>query len=873
MDFNEIAKKWQNVWEEKNVFVQEPKDKPYYCLEMFPYPSGTMHMGHVRNYALGDCVARYKRLSGHQVLYPMGFDSFGLPAENAAIQRGGNPEEWTEQNISAIKEQFKLLGLSYDWSREVVTSREDYYKWTQYLFLKLFEAGLVYRKQAVVNWDPVDKTVLANEQVVDGKGWRSGAEVEKKEIEQWFCNITKYADELLDNTDSLTGWPARVRVMQKNWIGRSHGAKVFFESSFGSIEVFTTRPDTLYGATFLVLAPEHAITQEIAKTNQEVASYVKEAAKKSSVEREAAEKTGVFTGHFAKHPLTGEEVPVWVADYVLMDYGTGAVMAVPAHDERDFAFAKKYSLEITQVISPDKQTLQDEAITALGELINSGPHTGLHSVEAQQAITEELQRINKGSSHTQYRLRDWLISRQRYWGCPIPIVYCEDCGAVPVKEKDLPVRLPKDVTFGQGNPLETSNSFTQTACPKCSKPAKRETDTMDTFVDSSWYFFRYCDPKNTTNPFDKELVNSWLPVDQYIGGIEHAVLHLLYARFFTKATRDIGLHDIDEPFTNLLCQGMVCLDGEKMSKSKGNVVSPLENIQKYGPDTVRTFSLLAAAPEKDFDWADTGVAGVHRFLHRVISLFEKQEFREEASSFDAYILSVTHRTIESVTEHLDSLRINQAATDLMSLTNELSKYSQARVDEETYLECTDVLVQLLYPFAPHTAEELWSTRHDELISSWPVANPEAIDVRAEQERRFHYATKQDVLQVLDMAGITQPKHVTLIVADLWKYEYVGLLKVLFASEKNPGSVIQQLMQTELRQYGQVISKLTPKYFADRSKLPEVLLERPLESEALVGVARELASELNCQVSVEIEEASKHAKAQQAMPAKPAIVIE
>ena len=878
MDYNAVAKKWQDAWKQAKVFEQEPKDNPYYVLEMFPYPSGTMHMGHVRNYSLGDCVARYKRMQGHQVLYPMGFDAFGLPAENAAIQRGADPAQWTEQNIQEITRQFKLLGMSYDWSRELATCRPNYYKWTQWLFLELYKQGLAYRKQAVVNWDPEEQTVLANEQVVDGKGYRSGVEVEKKEIEQWFFKITAYAEELLDDIDSLTGWPQRVRTMQKNWIGRSTGTIIHYPYKDTEIRTFTTRPDTLFGVSYLVLAPEHPLATELAQDNSEVAAYIKQAAKKSTIERQAdtKEKTGVPTGTYAKHPFSGEEIPVWVADYVLMDYGTGAVMGVPAHDERDFAFATKYDLLIKPVVKPQgEDTIAHEAFTEDGELINSTHYDGMSSAQAREAITESLEENNLGAHHVQYRLRDWLVSRQRYWGCPIPIIYCEECGAVPVPEDDLPIKLPKDVEFGKGNPLETSKDFVNTTCPKCKQPARRETDTMDTFVDSSWYFLRFCDPNNDQEAFNKQLVNEWMPVNQYIGGIEHAILHLLYARFFTKATRDLGLHQIDEPFKHLLTQGMVCLDGDKMSKSKGNVVSPIKMIEEFGPDAVRAFTLFAAAPEKDFDWSEEGVGGIVRFLHRVQALVEDKEVRLEADSSDAYIRSVTHRTIEEVTLHLDELRINQALTDLMVLTTELTKYATNPVHQETYEECVDALLQMLSPFAPHLAEELNSKRSEELLasSSWPQADPEAIDLASEQERRLHEQTVADVKGVLEMIGVEKPASITLFVPAQWKYAFIEALLDLFETKTNPGEIIGALMQTELKQYGQQISKLVPKYFKDRSKLPHYLLAFEHESQALMGVAKELARTLNCPVHVELEEHQHHPKAKNSMPGKPAILVE
>ena len=638
MDLNKIARKWQKLWEDKRVFkVKESAGKnKYYVLEMFPYPTGYLHMGHVRNYSIGDAFARYKRMCGFNVLYPMGYDAFGLPAENAAIKQNADPKEWTKRNIDGQKNQQKMLGLSYDWDREIVTCDEKYYKWNQWIFLKFFEKGLAYKKKAFVNWCPRCETVLANEQVHDGKCWRCSSEVEQKELEQWFFRITKYADELLEDLKKLEHWPKRVKAMQENWIGRSYGVTLVFDvvdedgKKIDTIETFTTRVDTVYGITYLVLAAEHPKVIEWTKgTKYEkaVKEFIAKVKKQSIIERtaEGKEKNGVFIGKYFINPFTGEKCPLWVADYVLYEYGTGAVMAVPAHDQRDFEFAKKYNLPIKVVITPSAWELNAEKMTRAyvedGIMVNSGEFNGMSNRDAMEDIADFAEKKGFGRRTVNYKLKDWLISRQRYWGTPIPVVYCSKCGIVPVDESELPVLLPGDVKFsGSGNPLETSESFKKCKCPKCGGSANRETDTMDTFVDSSWYFMRYCSPNYEELPFDKESVNYWMPVDQYIGGIEHACMHLIYARFFTKALRDLGLISFDEPFMRLLTQGMVTKDGAKMSKSLGNVVDPTNIIEKYGPDTARLFILFAASPEKELEWSDQGVQGCYTVSYTHLTL-------------------------------------------------------------------------------------------------------------------------------------------------------------------------------------------------------------------------------------------------------------
>ncbi|MCD4754873.1 MAG: leucine--tRNA ligase, partial [Deltaproteobacteria bacterium] len=646
-DFKIIEERHQADWAKEGLFsAREDSSRPrYYVLEMFPYPSGRIHMGHVRNYTIGDVVARYKRMQGYNVLHPMGWDAFGMPAENAAIEHRTHPATWTYENIDYMRKQLKRLGLSYDWKREFATCDPEYYRWEQLFFIQMFEAGLVYRRKSKVNWCEGCRTVLANEQVEDGKCWRCDTEVVEKELDGWFFKITDYTQELLEGCDKLTGWPEKVLTMQRNWIGRSVGAEIIFPlaGEDGEIRVFTTRPDTLLGATFMSLSPEHPMAMELCMgtgQEKEVKAFVDHWSKIPSRERQFTQsqnhsitkspnhqitksKEGVFTGAYVKHPLTGESIPIYIANFVLMEYGTGAVMAVPAHDQRDFEFAKEYKLPIKVVIQPEGEDLKSETMKEAwegpGTLVNSGPFDGMENEQAKEAITGHLETQGLGNQKISYRLRDWGISRQRYWGTPIPMVQCDTCGIVPVRKQDLPVILPLDARLDkQGrSPLSGLESFWSTTCPKCGGPARRETDTMDTFVESSWYFARYTCPDETSAPLDRKRVDAWLPVNQYIGGIEHAILHLLYARFFTKALRDLGWLSTDEPFTNLLTQGMVLKDGAKMSKSKGNVVDPDEMINTFGVDTIRLFILFASPPERDLEWSDQGVEGAHRFLHRI----------------------------------------------------------------------------------------------------------------------------------------------------------------------------------------------------------------------------------------------------------------
>lgn len=761
----EIEKKWQKVWEETGAFkTPDESDKPkYYALSMFPYPSGKLHMGHVRNYTITDVIARFKKAQGYNVLHPMGWDSFGLPAENAAMKHGADPEKWTVENIAYMTKQLKMLGLSYDWDREVTTCKPDYYKWTQWLFLQLYKKGLVYKKEAAVNWCNECGTVLANEQVIDGKCWRCDHEVEKKYLSQWFVKITDYAEVLLDDLDKLPGWGDNVKTMQANWIGKSQGAIFRFpvvDAPNGEkieVPVYTTRPDTVHGITYLVVAPEYKDIEKLTtpENKEAVEAYRANARKMTEIERLSTErvKTGVPLGTHCRNPFNGEIFPLWTADYALVEYGTGAVMAVPTHDTRDFDFAKKYNLPMKVVITPHPssghpipQGAMDltEAYTEPGVLVNSGEFDGMGNEEAKKAITEKAVREGFGEFKTQYRLRDWLISRQRYWGAPIPVVYCEKCGIQPVPEEQLPVLLPKDVDFSVvgKSPLLTSKTFLETTCPCCGGKATRETDTMDTFICSSWYYLRYADAKNDKMPFAKDKVNHWLPVDQYVGGIEHAILHLLYSRFFTKALRDLGLLDFDEPFKNLLTQGMVLKDGSKMSKSKGNTVDPDEIFENYGADTARLFILSDSPPARDFDWSDAGVEGCYKFLNRVwrlvasnandISLEDASLFTHHASlkKENDDLVRCVHIAIKGITNDISNdFQFNTVISKYRELTNAIyewrGKKSQLDAEDKSVMSFAIVtLLKLMSPVAVHLTEEAWhdlgatTSIHDEPWCKW-----------------------------------------------------------------------------------------------------------------------------------------------------------
>ena len=788
-DFKTVEAKWQRIWEERKAFrvTEDSAKAKYYCLEMYPYPSGKIHMGHVRNYSIGDVVARYLWMRGYNVLHPMGWDSFGLPAENAAIEHGVHPATWTSDNIAYMRKQLEQMGLSYDWGREITCSDPNYYRWNQWLFLKMYEKGVAYKKPAFVNWCEVCQTVLANEQVEGGRCWRDESVVIQKELDQWFFKITAYAEELLEELDRLSGWPERVKTMQRNWIGKSVGAEVNFPLANGlsPITIFTTRQDTLYGATFMVLAPEHPLALELGKGRPDVQAFIERMRGEDRVVRTAAdtEKEGVFTGVYAINPLTQEKIPIWLANFVLLEYGTGAIMAVPAHDQRDFEFARKYDLPIRVVIQPEHEALAAEdlenAYEGEGVMVNSDSFIGLPSPQGRDAVVQYLEETGVGKRSVNYRLRDWGISRQRYWGTPIPIIYCDRCRTVPVPYEDLPVLLPKDVkiTLKGGSPLAWVESFVNVPCPRCRGPARRETDTMDTFVDSSWYFLRFCDPQAQDKVVERAKEEYWMPVDQYIGGIEHAVLHLLYARFFTKVMRDLGLIAHGEPFVNLLTQGMVCKETyrcpthgyrlpeevdtkgrctecgrpieigrtEKMSKSRKNVVDPDDLLNRYGADTARLFSLFAAPPEKDLEWSDKGVEGAFRFLNRIYRLVDAwtDELSQPVTTIPFADLAVGralfqkgHLTIKKVTEDLErDFHFNTAIAALMELVNVLGQFdlngAQDKQEERRFVAryAVEILLVLLAPFAPHLAEELWERlghRRSIFEEPWPAYSDEVI---------------------------------------------------------------------------------------------------------------------------------------------------
>jgi len=745
-----IEQSAQKFWDENQTFkaVEDHSKEKFYCLSMFPYPSGRLHMGHVRNYTIGDVISRYQRMQGKNVLQPMGWDAFGLPAENAAHKNNVPPASWTRDNIDYMRDQLKQLGFGYDWEREVATCNADYYRWEQWLFTRLYEKGLVYKKTAAVNWCPKDVTVLANEQVIDGKCWRCDTDVERKEIPQWFFKITDYADELLDELDKLDGWPEQVRTMQKNWIGRSEGVEISFKISEQDkqVKVFTTRPDTLMGVTYLAVAAEHDLAKQAGEQYPNVAAFIKQCIATGTAEAdvETQEKLGIDTGFKAIHPVTGKRVPIFIANFVLMGYGEGAVMSVPAHDQRDWEFAGKYGLPIQQVISKQDNdiNLNKEAFTEKGILVNSAEFNGLTSDEAFSKIAEHLKSKQQGCTRTTYRLRDWGVSRQRYWGAPIPIINCDNCGAVPVPDKDLPVILPEEVEFeGVGSPIKKMPSFYETTCPKCKGKAERETDTFDTFMESSWYYARYCSADSDTAMVD-ERANYWLPVDQYVGGIEHAILHLLYARFFNKLMRDAGLIEHDEPFQNLLTQGMVLKDGSKMSKSKGNTVDPQALIEKYGADTARLFMMFAAPPEQSLEWSDAGVDGAYRFIKRVWNIVVKHNQQLESSTLaELNIASLSseqrelrmkvHKAVAKVTDDIGRrYTFNTAIAAIMELMNSLTKFEDTSEQGLAVMqESLEMMVLVMSPIIPHITHTLWQALgHDEHIvnHAWPQYDPDAL---------------------------------------------------------------------------------------------------------------------------------------------------
>ncbi|MEM2121160.1 MAG: leucine--tRNA ligase [Candidatus Woesearchaeota archaeon] len=1036
INFKEIAKKWQKKWEEKRIFEvkEDPEKKKFYCLEMYPYPSGKLHMGHVRNYTIGDCYARFKRMQGFNVLYPMGYDAFGLPAENAAIKNKTNPKVWTENCINLMKEQQKELGFSYDWSREVATYKPEYYKWNQWIFIKFYENGLVYRKKSPVNWCPKCGTVLANEQVINTRCWRCSSKVEIKHIEQWFLKITAYAEELLNDLDKLD-WPEKVKIMQKNWIGKSEGALIKFkiDGLNKEVEVFTTRPDTIFGATFLVMAPEHPIVEELVrktKYEKEVFEFARKVMLEEKTERssEEKEKEGIFIGRYAINPLTNEKIPIYVANFVLMDYGTGIIMGVPAHDQRDFDFAKKYNLEIRQVVRPvfgtinenevfertisivvqrkndnkflliksndsnhispfiynveegeiieekavkkffeetgyktkfvkklgteieyhyylenkkvyvkrldqpvllelvdekqqnfDRNKISEHQIIWLSEeealekitqehnkigilrflgkekayagegiLINSGEFSGLKSSEAIDKIIKYFEEKGIGRKTINYKLRDWLISRQRYWGTPIPFVYCDEHGYNPVRYEELPVLLPEDVVFtGEGNPIETSKTFVKAKCPICGKEAKRETDTMDTFVDSSWYFLRYCDPKNNNSPFEKEKVDYWMPVDQYIGGIEHAILHLLYSRFFTKALRDLGLVKVDEPFKKLLTQGMVLKNGEVMSKSKGNVVDPGDIIEKYGPDTARMFILLAASPEKELEWSDEGVDNVYKFLKKYLIFVRenKDDLKQlknkitlnNLSSKEKYFLSKTNNLIRETTELIERFELNIALQNIILFFEEVLK-NKDKLRKDVLAYAIEKINLLLAPFIPHVCEEVWSLILREnfvSIEKWPVPDEKLINHKIEELYELLTKIKYDFKQVLELAKKKNPniKRARIIVASSWKYSLFEELALIIQKTRNISEIMKEISKQKEKYNAKEISTIVEKVLRN----PQLLLKNKITQEDEIQILEEekdsIKQAFNLEITIELEEKTTHEKAKQALPGKPSIILE
>ncbi|MBS3175658.1 leucine--tRNA ligase [Candidatus Woesearchaeota archaeon] len=890
IDFKQVQDKWQRRWNEAKIFrVSENSKKPkFYCLEMFPYPSGYIHMGHVRNYSIGDAYTRYKRMHGFNVLYPMGYDAFGLPAENAAIKKGVNPADWTYNNIKGIKEQQLMMGWSYDWERQVNTCDSEYYKWNQWLFLQFLKKGLAYKKESWVNWCNSCKTVLANEQVEEGKCWRCKNEVAKTQLAQWYLKITAYAEELLNDLKKLEHWPERVKLMQEHWIGKSEGVEIFFKVGGADtiLPAYTTRPDTIFSTTFIVIAPEHPLVAELvrgSKQEKTVKEFLEHVKKETEIERSAEhkEKHGVFLGIYVINPATNEKIPVWTANFALVDYGTGIVMA-NAHDERDFAFAKKYKIPLKAVLAPpgkEKEVKKlEKPYTGDGILFDSKQFSGLPNRQALPKIIDWLVENNEGVKQTNYKLRDWLISRQRYWGTPIPILYCDQCGMLPVPEKDLPVLLPKDVKFtGEGNPLEKSKAFHAVKCPKCKKSARRETDTMDTFIDSSWYFLRYCSPKENKIPFDKNAVRYWLPVDQYIGGIEHAILHLLYSRFFTKALRDLKLIDFDEPFQRLLCQGMVIKDGAKMSKSIGNVVDPVEIINKYGSDTAKLFILFTALPEKELEWNDQGVHGCFKFLNRVWNLVEQQpEFHKvEVTNRDKKILGKLHRTIKKVTDFMEEFKLSLAVGTLMEFVNDFNSYRENPVDMKTHRSCLETLCLLLSPFASHLAEEMWERLgHKPFISlhDWPKYDESKIDEQAEAADELVSNTLADINNVLTLAKIREPKEITLFVAPTWKYTFIGKLKKSLEKTYNQGEIMKEIFQGDLKKHGEEITKLIPKFIKDPSKMPAIILDQNVELQTLQDAKDFFAKEYKATIHIILAEKTEEPKAKAALPGKPSIII-
>ena len=918
-ELKQIEEKWQKRWEEEGLHEAEMDEEQEKCyvLDMFPYPSGKMHMGHGRAFSLADAYARYKSMQGFNVMHPMGWDAFGMPAENAAIDRNVDPGEWTFDCISDMKEEFKRLGFSLDWSREVTTCKPEYYKWDQWIFQKMLEEGLAYRDEAEVNWCPSCETVLADEQVEDGLCWRCDSEVnENKEMEQWKLAITDYADELLEDLEQLEGWPDKVQKMQHDWIGKSTGAEIKFPVKEGrELEVFTTRPDTIFGATFMALAPEHELAEEVAEENEDVADYIEEAKEKDDEEREEKSKAGVFTGRYAENPVTGEEIPIYVAEFVLPDYGTGAIMAVPAHDQRDFEFAQEHGIEIQKVVEPEgDHSFQEEAYEGDGDHVNSEFLNGLDKEDGIEKIIEHLEDEGLGEEDVNYKLRDWLISRQRYWGTPIPVIYCDECGTVPVPEEDLPVELPEDVEFtGQGNPVKTSDHFEHTECPECGGEAHRETDTMDTFINSSWYFLRYCSPDFEDAPFDEEEANYWMNVDQYVGGVEHAVMHLLYARFFQKFLRDEGMVDQDEPFEKLLTQGMVnhpaykcpehgwlypedvedqdtcskCgreveTEMMKMSKSKNNVVRPSGLVEDHGADTARLFILRASHPNKELDWSKDGVQASEEMLERINRivtenkelLTEEEADLEDTSLEDRIVSSRIQRAIENSTEYIENYEFNLAAGEADKLLTKLYWYKQRDANPAIFSHGVRTLVKLIAPFSPHLADELWhELGNDEYLwnGEWPEVDDRLLDKQAERVDEYFDRVSGDIRDIEEMID-GEPEKVKIIQASNWKYQ--AFSSVIDSIElRDVGEIMDEVLDGELKQHAQDINQMVVEAVENPGKFQEQFMKKAAETDALGENIGRWAEEFNSEIEVETEDESSEGKASRAEPGRPAIVIE
>jgi len=855
INFSKIESKWQKRWEEKKIFqVKESKKKKFYCLEMYPYPSGSgLHMGHAFNYTIGDIYARFKRMQGFNVLYPMGYDSFGLPAENAAIGAKIHPKKYTEKSINNFIKQQKKLGLSYDWSRLIKTSDPEYYKWNQFFFLELMKKGLIYRKQAIVNWCPKCNTVLANEQVHNGKCWRhKDTDVEEKSLEQWFIKTTKYTNELLKDIKKLD-WPERIKLMQENWIGKSKGTKIKFKikDSKEEIEVFTTRPDTLFGVTFLVYSINHPKVKELTNRTKQVKEFLKNLPKQSP---EQKEKEGVFIGRYAINPLTKEEVPIYASNFVVADYAEGVVMAVPAHDQRDFEFAKKYKIPIKIVIQNKEKNLDKKTITKAytgqGTLVNSKKFNGLNSEKAKQKITKYLKFKKLGKTDIQYKLKDWLVSRQRYWGTPIPIIYCDSCGIVP--EKNLPVKLPEKVTFGKGNPLKTNKQFLNTKCPKCGKPAKRETDTMDTFFDSSWYFLRYTDPKNNKEPFDKKKAKYWLPVDQYIGGAEHACMHLIYARFFTKALRDLGFIKFSEPFLKLFNQGMLHKDGFVMSKSRGNVVLPEVISKKYGIDTARLFLISIASPDKDLEWFEEGIEGSFKFINKVFNYFDKVKIGKTSKRIENKL----NQAIKQTKEYIENFKYNLAVIKIRSLFESL--------ENEISKKDLESLIKILSPFCPHITEELWEKIGNKSLVSleeWPKYDFKKINLKLDTYDELIQSTIRDIHNISKLVKIS-PTRIIISVAEPWKYNLIKKIKKEIEKTRDISKIIKKVM---IKEHAKEISKKVPMFIKNPTKIPNIVLSQEEEFKVLNDNLDLIKKEFKAEIEIK-------KKGFKAMPGKPEIII-